>query len=76
MIFLQVKYLGEWNMAKSSFSFSKYELVITYQSPYSKGTLIVDTNFYNKNINKFNKKFKDCEIISMIEREKEFESYL
>ena len=61
---------------KSKFSFSRYELVITYQSPYSKGTMIVDTNFYQKNIKKFERKLKDCVILSMTEREKEFESYL
>ena len=54
----------------------KYELVIEYQSPYSKGTIIVDTNFYQKNIKKFERKMKDCIILSMTEREKEFLSYL
>ena len=50
--------------------------VIDYQSPYSHGQIIVDTNFYEKNINKFNRKLKDCEILSLIEREKEFLEYL
>ena len=55
---------------------SKYELVIEYQSPYSKGTIIVDSIFYTKNIKKFERKMKDCIILSMTEREKEFLSYL
>ena len=55
---------------------SKYELVIEYQSPYSKGTIIVDSNFYTKNIKKFERKLKDCVILSMTEREKEFMPYL
>ena len=54
----------------------KYELVIEYQSPYSKGTIIVDSNFYTKNIKKFERRMKDCVILSMTEREKEFMSYL
>ena len=55
---------------------SKYELVIEYQSPYSKGTMVVDSNFYEKNIKKFERRFKDCVILSLIQREKEFTSYL
>ena len=55
---------------------SKYELVIEYQSPYSKGTIIVDSNFYTKNIKKFERKLKDCVILSMSEREKDFLSYV
>lgn len=55
---------------------SKYELVIEYQSPYSKGTIIVDSNFYTKNIKKFERKMKDCIILSMTEREKDFLSYV
>lgn len=61
--------LNEWDTNKSVF-------VIEYQSPYSKGTIIVDTKFYQKHINKFERKMKDCVILSMIEREKEFEDYL
>lgn len=63
-------------MAKKQNNFCSHELVIDYQSPYSKGRVIVDVNFYQKNIKKFERKFKDCIILSMIEREKEFESYL
>ena len=55
---------------------SKYELVIEYQSPYSKGTIIVDSNFYTKNIKKFERRMKDCVILSMTEREKDFLSYV
>lgn len=61
-------------MAKSNFSYSDYELVIEYQSAYSKGTMIVDTNFYQKNIKKFERKLKDCIILSMTERRKECEA--
>lgn len=50
--------------------------IIDYQSPYSKGQIIVDTNFYEKNINKFNRMLKDCMILSLVEREKEFLEYL
>ena len=57
-------------------NYSKYVFVIEYQSPYSKGTMIVDSNFYQKNIKKFERKMKDCVILSMTEREKEFEDYL
>ena len=63
-------------MAKSNFSYSEYELVIDYQSAYSKGTMIVDTNFYQKNIKKFERKMKDCIILSKTEREKDFLSYV
>ena len=65
-------------MARNSIDYanSKYEIVITYQSPYSKGQIIVDSKFYEKYIKKFERKMKDCVILSMIEREKEFESYL
>ena len=55
---------------------SKYELVIEYQGPYSKGTIIVDSIFYTKNIKKFERKMKDCIILSMTEREKDFLSYV
>ena len=58
------------------FSFAKTELVIEYQSGYSKGTIIVDTNYYNKYSKLFERKMKDCIITSMVEREKEFLSYL
>ena len=61
--------LNEWDTNKNVF-------VIEYQSPYSKGTIIVDTKYYQKNIKKFERKMKDCIILSMIEREKEFEDYL
>ena len=61
--------LNEWETNKNVF-------VIEYQSPYSKGTMIVDTKYYQKNIKKFERKMKDCIILSMIEREKEFEDYL
>ena len=55
-------------------SVSKYEYVIIYQSQYSRGTIIVDTDYYNNNIKEFNSKLKDCVILSMTERIKEDEA--
>lgn len=50
---------------------SQYEIVIEYQSPYSKGTMIIDSNFYTKHNKKIQKALKDCEVLSMIERKKD-----
>lgn len=50
---------------------SDTEIIITYQSPYSKGTMIMDLNFFNKYHNKIMKSLKDCDILSMIERRKQ-----
>lgn len=55
---------------KKQFNESQYEIVIEYQSPYSKGTMIIDSNFYSKNNKKIQKVLKDCEVLSMIERRK------
>lgn len=49
-------------------TFSNSEIVIEYQTPYSKGTMIIDTNFYTKYHKVIMRKFKDCEITSMVER--------
>lgn len=46
------------------------EIVISYQSPYSKGELIIDSNYYSMDHKKIMNKLKDCEIISMVERKK------
>ena len=43
---------------------------ITYRSGYSTGTIEIDTLLYQKRINKFRSKFKDCEIIKFEEVEK------
>lgn len=45
-----------------------YEII--YKTSYSTGNMCVDTNFYDKNIKKFQKLFKDCEIVSFVERSK------
>ena len=58
-------------MKKQVIPISTTEIVIQYVSPYSKGTMIVDTNFFTKNHKLIMKKLKDCEITSMIERKKE-----
>ena len=47
---------------------SKTYYEIIYNTPYSSGVICVDTNFYEKNIKKFQKLFKDCEITSFTER--------
>ena len=60
--------------SKVRFSFSDYELIITYQSAYSKGTMIVDSNYYAKYMKLFERKMKDCVILSMIERRKDCEA--
>ena len=57
-------------MKKQIVTFSNTEIVIEYRTPYSKGTMIIDTNFYTKYHKNIMKKLKDCEIISMVERKK------
>jgi len=57
-------------MKKAIIPFSNTEIVIEYQSAYSKGTMIMDTNFYNKYNKVIMRKLKDCIILSMIERNK------
>ena len=47
------------------------EIVIEYRSSYSKGTMIIDTNYFSMDHKKIMKKLKDVEIISMVERRKE-----
>ena len=38
---------------------------IEYETPYSKGKMIVKCSFYNAFLNKFTKVMKDCEIRKM-----------
>ena len=58
-------------MKRQVIPISTTEIVINYISPYSKGTMIVDTNFFTKNHKLIMKKLKDCEITSMCERKKQ-----
>ena len=58
-------------MAKVNFVHATTEIVIEYKTTYSKGIVTYDTNFYTKYHKKIMKAFKDCEILSMIERRKE-----
>ena len=58
-------------MKKQIIPFSNHEIVIEYITPYSKGTMIMDLNFYSKYHKVIMRKLKDCEITSMIERRKE-----
>ena len=57
-------------MARKLIPYSDSEIVIEYISPYSKGTMIIDVNYYNAFHKQIVKKLKDCEIISFIERTK------
>ena len=57
-------------MKKQIIPFSNNEIVIEYQTPYSKGTMIMDLNFYTKYHKKIMKALKDCDILSMVERNK------
>lgn len=45
----------------------KKVLIIKYQAPSSKGLMVVDYNFYMKNIKKFQRRLKDCNIYYMSE---------
>ena len=58
-------------MKKQVIPISTTEIVIQYVSPYSKGEMIIDTNFFTKNSKVIMRKLKDCEITSMIERKKQ-----
>lgn len=58
-------------MKKQIIIFSNFEIVIDYQTPYSKGTMIMDLNFYTKNHKVIMRKLKDCVITSMVERLKQ-----
>ena len=57
-------------MKKNQLVESTTEVEIQYETPYSKGVMIIDTNFYQKNHKKIMKKLKDCNITTMIERRK------
>lgn len=45
-----------------SFIHNKTCYLIEYETPYSKGSMIIDTKFYDKVIKKINKAFKDVRI--------------
>lgn len=49
---------------------SKTYYEIIYLTKNGSGVMHVDTDFYDKNVKKFNKLFKDCEITSFTERNK------
>lgn len=55
-------------MKKQIIPFSNHEIVIEYQTPYSKGTMIMDLNFYTKYHKVIMRKLKDATITSMVER--------
>ena len=55
-------------MKKQIIPFSNHEIVIEYQTPYSKGTMIMDLNLYTKYHKVIMRKLKDATITSMVER--------
>ena len=48
---------------------SKTFIVIRYITPSGRGIITCDTNYYTKNIKRFNKALKGCTILEMIEME-------
>ena len=58
-------------MKRQVIPISTTEIVIQYVSPYSKGEMIIDTNFFTKNSKVIMRKLKGCEITSMCERKKQ-----
>ena len=59
-------------MKNVNFTHATTEIVIEYKTPYSHGEVIYDTNFYTKYHKKIMKTLKDCDILSMVERKKQW----